>query len=342
MRKKKIYIPFDFNEDNLLPLWRQFPIPKCTEWKDYIFTFRDCDDYDYLVVIDNLHYPFRTHCPRENRFVFLGEPPSIKKYSKAFIRQFGHIHTCIRNRYHNADVRYSFPALPWMVGFYEKEGNNISGLQGRYLTYNDFLNLPENPQRKDRVCIITSNKIMTEGHRRRVEFVTRVLADKIPYIDVYGNGYNHIDDKFEVLYNYKYTLVIENCSYPDYWTEKLADCILAGCYPIYCGAPNVGDYFSEGIITADISNYESTLKLLRETINNMTFERSGEAMFRNRLKVLNEYNCFNIIADTISKSNVVPERSSCNERIIPSMPSIHVRIWIRLKKWLHIKRYTKQ
>lgn len=341
--KKKIYIPFDFTEDNLLPLWRQFPDTIRTEWKDCIFTFQDCDDYDYLAVIDNIHYPFKTHCPRSRRFVFLGEPPSVRKYSKAFIRQFGHIHTCIRNRYTDATVINSFPALPWMVGYSQKEGSNLAGLQGKYMTYNDFLTLPDNPQRKDKACIITSSKTMTEGHRRRVQFVTQVLADQVPYIDIYGNGYNHIDDKMDALYHYKYALIIENCNYPDYWTEKLADCILAGCYPIYCGAPNISKYFNEGITIADITNYHETLHLLKTLIDNDTYNTSREAMQRNKLKVLNHYNCFNIIAQTISQhQDPTPTLERKAEVIIPSMPSIPVRLWLRIKKWLHTKRYTRQ
>lgn len=339
---KKIYIPFDFNEDNLLPLWRMFPDVNHTEWKDCIFTFEDCDDYDYIAVIDNIHYPIKTHCPRENRFVFLGEPPSVKKYSKAFIRQFGHIHTCIRDRYHEANIIQSFPALPWMAGYYMKEGNNLAGLQGRYLTYNDFLTLPSNPNRKNKVCIITSNKTMTEGHRARVDFVTRVLAEKVPFIDVYGNGYKHIDDKMDVLYNYKYALVIENCQYPDYWTEKLADCILAGCYPVYCGATNVDEYFSEGITQADISQYDATIRLLKNLIDANTFDNSISAMQHNKHKVLNDYNCFNIIVDTINNSGVSPARLSRCKTLVPSMPNIPTRIWIKIKKWLHTKTYIKQ
>ena len=55
---------------------------------------------------------------------------------------------------------------------------------------------------------------------------------------------NPIEDKFDALIGYKYHLALENSVIPDYWTEKLADSLLAWCKPIYYGCPNINDYFS--------------------------------------------------------------------------------------------------
>lgn len=324
---KKIYIPFDFEEENMLPYWRQFPDPKHMVWKDCIFTFEDCDDYDYLVVIDNIARPVKTHLPKSNRVLLIGEPPYVDKYDKAYIRQFGLVHTCIRCDFPGQRVINSFPALPWMVGYKQKEGRGLQGLQGKYLTYADFKNLPHNADRKDRLCIITSNKTMTKGHRQRVAFVERLLSEGVGFVDVYGNGYQHVDDKFDVLYNYKYALVIENCAHTDYWTEKLADCILAGCYPIYHGAPNVSQYFGEGVTTVDINNYDETLRVLHHIISQKTYESSTASMAANRDRVLDEYNCFNVIADVVDGIPAASALLGQKELINP----IHPRLTLRIK-----------
>lgn len=56
---------------------------------------------------------------------------------------------------------------------------------------------------------------------------------------------------------YKYVLAIENGQCMDYWTEKLADSYLAGCYPIYYGCPNISDYFKQdSMLKVDIRDYE--------------------------------------------------------------------------------------
>jgi len=62
-------------------------------------------------------------------------------------------------------------------------------------------------------------------------------------IDIFGRGINEIEDKWDALDRYKYHIALENSVVEDYWTEKLSDAYLAGCYPIYYGCPNIEKYF---------------------------------------------------------------------------------------------------
>ena len=41
-----------------------------------------------------------------------------------------------------------------------------------------------------------------------------------------------------------FSIIVENIRAPYYFTEKLIDCLLTGCIPIYWGAPNIGKYFN--------------------------------------------------------------------------------------------------
>lgn len=50
-----------------------------------------------------------------------------------------------------------------------------------------------------------------------------------------------VASKREVLRNYRFSICYENAVYPGYVTEKIFDCFLAGCVPVYWGAPDVGD-----------------------------------------------------------------------------------------------------
>lgn len=50
------------------------------------------------------------------------------------------------------------------------------------------------------------------------------------------------ESKRDTLTGYRFSFCYENSRYPDYISEKLFDCFLAGCVPIYIGAPNVTDY----------------------------------------------------------------------------------------------------
>ncbi|WP_422671073.1 glycosyltransferase family 10 domain-containing protein [Candidatus Methylopumilus planktonicus] len=81
-------------------------------------------------------------------------------------------------------------------------------------------------------------------------------------LDIYGSGWENLDtlpkawfeklewlmpnaykgrceDKLETLRNYKFAICYENMSSNDYVTEKIIDCFVAGCIPIYMGAPNI-------------------------------------------------------------------------------------------------------
>ena len=50
------------------------------------------------------------------------------------------------------------------------------------------------------------------------------------------------ETKLEVLRRYRFNLAFENCIDRDYVTEKWFDCLLAGCVPVYAGAPNIADF----------------------------------------------------------------------------------------------------
>ena len=95
------------------------------------------------------------------------------------------------------------------------------------------------------ISMIASNKLMCEGHRKRLEWVER-LRDQV---DFFGHGFNEISTKEEGLCDYMFSISIENAEYETYFTEKLLDCFATGTIPVYLGAPNIGNYFNkDGII----------------------------------------------------------------------------------------------
>lgn len=52
-----------------------------------------------------------------------------------------------------------------------------------------------------------------------------------------------VDDKLEILSKYRYCICYENNNgYERYVTEKIYDCMVAKCVPIYLGAPDIEKY----------------------------------------------------------------------------------------------------
>jgi hypothetical protein len=63
---------------------------------------------------------------------------------------------------------------------------------------------------------------MFKGHQDRLKFLEKI--SQVLEIDLWGNGFKRIPDKWDGLAPYKYSLAIENYSGLHYWSEKLADC----------------------------------------------------------------------------------------------------------------------
>jgi hypothetical protein len=95
------------------------------------------------------------------------------------------------------------------------------------------------------ISFITSNKSSLPGHRNRLEWF-EMLKDQV---DVYGRGFNEIEEKEQGLCDYMFSVSIENAVYKTFFTEKILDCFATGTIPIYLGTPDIGDYFNtDGII----------------------------------------------------------------------------------------------
>lgn len=303
--------------DNNIPIQRQFKEVGKYVWGDYEFVFNSEKDYDYLVILDCLNTQVKTKCPKKNRFIFLGEPPYVKLYPMDYLNQFGNIYSVQYNLYKKGIANKLMPALPWMTGCSFKN-NSHECISHDCYTYNDFLTYNPVGERLDKAILLTSNKTFTIGHKQRVKFANQVIDEKIEYIDIFGNGYKHVDDKLQEMSKYKYAIVIENGKYPDYWTEKLADCMLAGCYPIYFGAPNISNYFKNGGITEiDIRNFDESINIIKECISSNQYEKSYQQMLNNRKLVLDEYNLFNIISKTINNHSSLSECLDSPETIYP-------------------------
>lgn len=301
----KVYIsPGNFNIE------RQLPIKTALFGGDCEFVFNSDENYDYFVTIDNITEECGCKVDKNHRLLFLGEPPYIKQYNNDFIKQYGHVFSCQQKKIDRGEAKLSFPLLPWMLGISLKE-NSHSALEGAgFLTYDDFKNQHENPNRKNKACLITSNKVMTKGHRDRVHFADYALKHCSDFIDVYGNGYKSIPDKLDVLSQYKYAIIIENCQYPNYWTEKIGDCFLAGCYPIYHGCPNIGEYFPErSFAEVNVRNIIETIDMVRYILDSTLFEDTKEKLIEAKDLVLDKYNIFPQIAKRITEI----EKESGNE-----------------------------
>jgi len=109
----------------------------------------------------------------------------------------------------------------------------------------------ENPKihKKNKlVSMISSSKLLCEGHKTRLAWVERLHGK----LDLFGSGFNPIEKKEYGLNKYMFSVAIENACYESYFTEKILDCFATGTIPIYLGTPDIGDFFNpDGIISLE-------------------------------------------------------------------------------------------
>ena len=111
--------------------------------------------------------------------------------------------------------------------------------------------------------IISSGKTDLLGHKLRHEVIAW-LRLRAYNVDVLGRGYKPFEHKQDGLLPYVYSVIIENVQEPDYFTEKLLDCLICGTIPVYWGAPNISHYFKvDGmVICNDLAELQGAIEVL--------------------------------------------------------------------------------
>lgn len=276
-----------------------------------IFTFNPLvEEYDWLVIIDDVPniLPNRIEplkCPKENTILVTTEPSSISRYGRAFAKQFQYLITNQPEEIlpHPNALR-SQTGNVWMYG---RDYETVKTMQA--------------PQKSKIISTICSNK--QQGHTMhllRYKF-TQLMEKEISEIERFGFGFKTIATKAEALDDYKFHVCIENHIGENVWTEKLADAFLGYTVPIYCGCPNVYDYFpKKSLIEIDINDFEGSIEKIKELISiEGEYERRLEAVKEARRKVIEEYSLFamvNKIVENAPQSEFIPNQKIYNRRIM--------------------------
>lgn len=235
------------------PTWpwsRQTPKGRL-EWGPFRFHVdQPVERCDAWVVFESLSAPDATVCARENVFFIAGEPDSVGSYKPAFLQQFAHVISGRNDLQHPGQIRFQ-QGHPWFV---EKSFDELSAMQ---------------PFAKQRdICVISSDKSFTDGHRARLEFVDKLKARFGDRVDVWGRGIRDFDSKWDLLSPYRFAIVLENYAGPDWLTEKLPDALLAYCYPIYHGCSNLERYLPDNAcLRIDMDDPDAALDDIDRILN---------------------------------------------------------------------------
>lgn len=324
------------------PWQRQLPAGDLV-WGDTQYTIDEAPVGvpDWLVVYDG--WPpgdFFTEIPRERRIFITGEPESFHRYQSSFLEQFGYVLTPQRVIQHVGVIR-SQPAINWFVGV----RFNLAG--GPHTSVLSFDELKAGNPPKTRLCsVVCSTKAVTPGHRQRLAFVKKLKEALGDQVDVFGRGFQEVVDKDEALASYRYHIALENSSHPDYWTEKLADPFLRGCFPIYAGCPNLSDYFPEGSYARiDINRPAQAIERIREILVSGLDEQRATELAEAKRRVLWEHNVFALLERTYQRLEQTGRQMTSLPTSVRLMTDREAKDSLfsrRLKRYLHRLLFGKK
>lgn len=245
---------------------------------------------DGWVVYDNLRQPIEQRCPASNTLLITGEPASVRQYRPHYTHQFARVWTAQAAVRHQQVTRRN-ECQHWHYAM------RPSAAHGEPLGFDQLVSLA--PTDKPRlISVICSNKALTPDQRQRLAFVDALRQHFGSAIDFYGRGFTGVADKADAIWPYRYHIVLENDHTDCFMTEKISDAFLGWSYPIYFGGNEAQHRFPLGSFSAiDIYRPMQAIQVIRNVIEDNTYERSLEAIAEARHAVLYKNNLFAMLTD---------------------------------------------
>jgi hypothetical protein len=267
-------------------------VSKSLDLKGFSFVFNASEGYDYMVVFDNLPQAQQTCCPPEHCLHIITEPENVVRYSAKFLDQFAWSITH-QTPHRSQGVIAHHPGLHWHLGWDQTKA------APDFMSFDTIAELANKPKSK-LISIICSKKMLSDEHVQRIEFVQKLKDHFGDKLDFYGRGFRTMADKYEAFADYRFHVVIENCKHPHYFSEKLADCLLTGTYPIYHGCPNLSDYYPEKAFAAiDVCDPEAAIAIIEQAITDGDDQKYQAELKQAQQLTLYKHNLFPMIVDLI-------------------------------------------
>ncbi len=303
---------------NTIKKYSQHSDERFAYWDEFAFTTDILPECDALLVFNSPGENIRASCCPEKVIAFMMEPGIISEHPWMFrnLEQYYKVYSPLVQ---SLNTVQSHGYLGWHFD-YDHQG----------LTNLDL------PQKTRLVSCIASGLTQLEGHRHRLDFIKK-LEQHFPQVDFFGRERHFLPDKMDGLLPYRYSIAIENCSQPHYFTEKINDCFLAYTVPVYFGCKNISQYFPEkSFIQIDLADSAGAMKKIRFQLEHDDWESRIEALKEARELVLNKYQPL-AGAATILRG-IQPVSSKREILLRPVYPALLKRIKNRLYKLLERER----
>ncbi len=186
------------------------------------------------------------------------------------------------------------------------------------------------------ISAIVSSQYERPGHKFRINLLKYIQRKQL-HIDIYGrdnkfNFKNYLGrlpdhNKDKGIFDYKYTVAIENCQLKNYFTEKIIDAILGECLCFYWGCPNITMFLHpDSYILLDEKDFKKSYNIIINSIKNNEWEKRINIIRKMKNRILDHYNFFPRIEGMIYLSHL--------QKIIINLPQKKDRLYSITNKFI--------
>jgi hypothetical protein len=239
---------------------------------------------DFWIVVANARPADHMYCSPQNTMLIVHEPLEKKVYPLKYYRQFRWLIDSHSQSQH-PQLTIDALGLCWHAGLDQRNNKYLFG-------YDHLASVPM-PEKQNRISVVCSNNRFTPGQCLRLDFLAeakRQLGDRIVH---YGRGFKPVADKMDAMLPYRFHLALENCRYPNYFSEKIADAYLSWAFPVYVGCPNLEEFLPESsFIRIDPSMPDESIRTLRSLLDSPVSPGEYDAVAAGRDAIMNTWNPF--------------------------------------------------
>jgi hypothetical protein len=224
-----------------------------------------------------------------------GEEKSVTEYNPDFINQFDCIITS-RDDINHPNVIRTHYLHPWRIK----------------KTYDELSSINFWPSKSKNLSAIISNLQSLPIQQKRLSLMNKLKEHYGVNLSWYSKGQStFLNDKWDGLAPFKYSIAIENSQHLNYFTEKISDCFLAHATPIYYGCPNINDFFEErSFIKMDIDDFGETVRLIDRAVLEDFYGTNEKYLRESRRLVLEKYHFIAALSNILQKYQIGPGTKS--------------------------------
>lgn len=187
------------------------------------------------------------------------------------------------------------------------------------------------PEKRAVISMITSRMATTVGHRLRLR-LARLLHRRQTGVAIFGRDIPwgpFLPDRRDGVAPFLFSIVIENCRKPNYFSEKLVDCFVTRTVPLYWGCPNIAEFFDpHGFLTfADEKSFWALVERVMADPPAL-YEACREGLEENFRRSLEEYNV-PVVWQTVARALVEELAEPWGQQPTNRLEQLHLSLLAR-------------